>query len=642
MQYLTPIIDRAIFFDNPEFSGAQISPDGQYISFLKPYEGVRNIWMINKNQSFDKAVPATSETHRPISQYYWSRDSNFLLYEQDNGGDENYHIYAVRVDEISQDRLPIAKDLTPFDQVRAILIKRSKLDHQKLLVGINNRDPRWHDLYEIQLESGEIKLLFENTLQLSEYHLDEKDQLSLGSRSLTDGSTELLQLSATGAERCYLSSAEESYAVIRFKNKQQVYMATNVGDRNLVSLAEFDFINLTETILESDPEGEVDLSNISYSDVDDKIVATSYTGAKNRIYWKEERYSRDYAHLCEVLDAEEISFTSGTSDEQEWIVYKGSDVDPGAAYYFNRTTRELRFLFRPRPELPVEALCEMKAVRYDSIDQLSIPAYITQPRISTSELAPAILLVHGGPWARDYWGYNSWVQFLANRGYVVVQINFRGSTGYGKSFLNAGNLEWGRRMQDDISAAAHFLIDNKLAHPDKIGIMGGSYGGYATLAGLAFTPDMYACGVCIVGPSNLFTLLESIPPYWESAREMFHNKMGNPNTEEGKKLLKERSPLFHSLSIKAPLLVAQGNNDPRVKTAESEQIVRAMRDHQLAVEYLNFPDEGHGFANPQNNMAFLAVAERFLSKHLGGRFQEEIPENLQDILSKVIMDIYKI
>ena len=640
MQYETPIVDRAIFFDNPEITGAQVSPDGQYISFLKPLDGMRNIWVMRRGESFETAHPITNEKKQPISSYFWAFDNSKILYVLDNQGDENYHLYAVEPSTTLPTELVVKTDLTPFDNVRVFILRRSRIDYTKLIIAINDRDPSWHDVYSLNIHTGKLVLIYRNDDQLSDFYFDREDVLRMVGRSLPHGGAELLHIKDNQLIRCYETDAEESASIIRFIDKDRAYMVSNRGNRDISTLSIFNLNNYEEEIIEQDPDGEVDLGNVSFSEKENALIATIYTGARNRIYWKDQAWEDAYNNVCASLGSEEIGFISGTLDERLWIVYDDKDTDPGAAYLYDKEAGTIDFLYRPRPALPVEHLVEMIPLRYDSVDGLSIPAYISYPRLKSTEPSSAIIMVHGGPWARDHWGYNSWVQFLANRGYVVMQVNFRGSTGYGKAFLNAGNLEWGRKMQDDITAAAQYLIHNNIAKPDQVGILGGSYGGYATLAGLTFTPDIYACGVCIVGPSNLFTLLDSIPTYWESAREMFHNKMGNPNTEDGQKLLQERSPLFHADKIKSPLLVAQGNNDPRVKTAESEQIVKAMRKLDLAVEYLNFPDEGHGFANPKNNMAFLAVVEKFLAHHLGGRYQEDIPEDLKKILSRVTVDIH--
>ncbi len=638
MTLTASLIDREIFFGNPKISGGQISPDGRFISFIKPLNGVRNIWVKPVDAAFEEALPVTEDQNRPISGYFWSRDSQYILYVQDKGGDENYHVYAVDPSQASAGQVPASINLTDLDNVRAFIYRVPRSDHDKLFIGLNDRDPAWHDLYEIDIRTGERRLMMENTINYNAVYFDLEDHLRLATRSLPDGGTELLQLQDGEWESIMSCSFEETISPSRFHKDGRVHLITNIGDTDLTTLYLLDLESKKLEKIESDPEGQVDFGGTVFSELTDELVATSYVGDRTRIYWRDAAYEADYQWLQEQFPAAEVSFGSSTTDQQRYIVYANSDTDPGAAYLFDRASRELTFLYQPRPELPVEELCEMQPVRYQSLDGLEIPAYLTLPKGATKNL-PAVVFVHGGPWARDYWGYNSYAQFLANRGYAVLQPNFRGSTGYGKHFLNLGNGAWGETMQDDITAGAQYLIDKGIAQADKIAIMGGSYGGYATLAGLAFTPDVYACGVSIVGPSNLFTLLETIPPYWESVREMFHLRLGDPNTEEGRAQLKKKSPFFHAEHIKAPLLVAQGDNDPRVKTAESDQIAIAMRDHGLDVSYLNFPDEGHGFANPDNSMAFLAECERFLAQHIGGRYQEEVPERLQTIIDRVTVDV---
>ena len=635
----TPLIDREIFFGNPEISGGQISPDGKYISFIKPLNGVRNIWVKKVAQDFDQALPITSDTDRPIGGYFWSRDSSRVLFVQDNGGDENYHVYAVDPSMASQGVIPVTKDLTPVEGVRAFIYKLPKGDHDSIYIGLNDRDPAWHDLYKVSISTGERTLILENQVQYSAIYFDLDDQLRLATRTMSDGGTELLKYEDDDWHSLMSCTHEESLSPSRFHQDGRVYLISNRGEVNLSTLYLMDLSTGVTEEIESDPKGKVDFGGLIYSDLREEVIGTSYTSDKTIIYWRDKDFEDDYNHLSSKFTDSEVSFGSGTRDERRYIVYVNSDIDPGAAYLFNRDDRSITFLYRPRPELPVEHLCQMRPVTYNSKDGLEIPAYITLPKNVENAPVPAILFVHGGPWARDFWGYNSYAQFLANRGYAVLQPNFRGSTGYGKSFLNAGNGEWGEAMQDDISAGVAYLIQEGISPSDKIAIMGGSYGGYATLAGLAFTPDIYACGVSIVGPSNLFTLLQSIPPYWESARKMFYLRLGDPNTPQGQKQLRSKSPFFHADKIKAPLLVAQGDNDPRVKTAESNQIAAALHQHNLAVEYLNFPDEGHGFANPDNSMAFLAVCEAFFAKHIGGRYQEHIPERLQSIIDNVTVDV---
>ena len=330
---------------------------------------------------------------------------------------------------------------------------------------------------------------------------------------------------------------------------------------------------------------------------------------------------------------------SSTADEQLMLIAAGSDVEPGERYLFNRKTKKLTFQYRIREALPRASLAPMKAVRYKSSDGLEIPAFLTLPKGIDAKGLPAIVLPHGGPWSRISWGYAGLAQFLANRGYAVLQPNFRGSTGYGKRFLDAGNKEWGQKMQDDVTWGAKYLINEGIADPKRVGVMGGSYGGYATLAGVAFTPDLYAAGVSIVGPSNLITLLESIPPYWEPIRKLFYERMGDPNTAEGKAQLLRQSPLTSADKIKTPLMVVQGANDPRVNKRESDQIVIALRDRGFPVEYIVAPDEGHGFARPVNNMALFASAEKFLAKYLGGRYQESMTPEVGARLKEITVDV---
>ena len=639
---MTPIIDREIFFGNPEIIESQLSPDGKYMAFIKPFNGVRNIWIKKTFEDFDQARPITADTARPIPAYFWSRDSKYILYVQDKGGNENFHVYALDpFSESDNASIPEARNLTPTEGVRSIIYHVARKDPNILFIGLNDRDNSWHDLYQIHIPSGTRQLIKTNDQQIGSWIFDLEDQLRLANRSTSDGGMELLSIEGDEFKPIYQTTVEESHEVIRFhKNKTQFYLATNRGEkRDLAQLVLFNLETLSESLVESDPEGEVDFGNAIFSEYTDELLATTYEGDKPRIYFKDESFKEDYQLIKELLPDVEISFGSSTKDESMWMVHATSDIDPGATYLYDKQTKDLIFQYRPRPRLPIEHLAKMEPIRYASFDGLDIPAYLTIPKDVTPKNLPAIMLVHGGPWARDYWGYHSLAQFLANRGYVVLQPNFRGSTGYGKRFLNAGNGEWGQKMQDDVSAGVRFLIEKGLVDANRVGVMGGSYGGYATLAGLTFTPELYAAGVSIVGPSNLLTLLDSIPPYWETIRNLFYKRMADPNTEEGKALLMKQSPLFHAKNIRVPLLVVQGANDPRVKQAESDQIVYAMNELGLPVEYLIAPDEGHGFARPENNMAFFSTAEKFLAKHLGGRFQEELPEAIALVLSKITVNV---
>ena len=633
------IIDRAILFGNPTIAGAQISPDGHYISFIKPLDGLMNIWVKKLDDPFEAALPVTNDRERPVRSYFWSRDSKYILYVQDKGGDENFHLYSIDPKAASKDTIPPARDISDYGNIRAIIYSLPRNKPDTIILGINDRDPAWHDCYEVSIATGERQLIYENSEKLSAFYFDLEGNLRLTARSTSDGGSEILEIKENGLASILTASLEESISPLKFKDTDHFYFMSNVGEVDLSGLYLYNLKEGSQALLESDPENQVDLHNVSFSKLTQELIATIYIGDKKRIYWKSENHQQDYEYLQSQYPGAELSITSMTKDESKWLFYVNNDTDPGTAYLYIRTTKEIKYLYTPRPDLPTEHLAPMTPVRYKSLDGLEIPAYLTLPKVEGDELLPAVIFVHGGPWARDYWGYNSFAQFLANRGYATLQVNFRGSTGYGKAFLNAAINQWGEKMQDDLTAGAKYLTESGIADPKRIAIAGGSYGGYATLAGLTFTPEVYATGVSIVGPSNLFTLLDTIPPYWESARAMFHKRMGDPNTEEGRAQLKRQSPFFHAKNIKAPLMVAQGDNDPRVKTSESDQIVIAMRKLGLPVTYLNFPDEGHGFANPDNNMAFIAAMEKFLAAHIGGRYQDEISPKLEKIIDKVTVDV---
>ncbi len=638
----TALIDRAIFFDNPTITNAKLSPDGRYITFVKALDDVKNIWIKLIDQPFEEAFPLTNDK-RPITGYFWSRDSQHILYVQDKLGDENFHVYKVKVDTASAESIPEAINLTPYPGVRAMIFRIAKQDDDLIFVGLNDRDPAWHDLYSIRISTGEKTLILQNDQQFGHYVFDLNDKLRLAGRANAEGGNDLLSMEDGEWTERLSVGLEEMIMPHRFHpDGSQIYLETNQGENNdLSTLYLWDYSTGNKTIVHQDPEKKVDFGGVVFSRQTDEILYTVYDGEEPRYYFFNDDVEKDFELIRKKLSEYQIAVTSSTKLEDKWLIVAYSDRDPGATYLYDRNSKELTFLFHPRPELPISELSHVQSVRYPSSDGLQIPAYLTLPQDYSSD-SPAILLIHGGPWHKDSFGYQSTAQFLANRGYVILQPNFRSSTGFGKSFLNAGNLEWGKKMQDDITFGVHFLVENGYADRAKIGIMGGSYGGYATLAALAFTPDVFAVGVDIVGPSNLFTLMETIPPYWESGRKMLYKRVGDPDTEEGREILTAASPLFHADKITAPLMIVQGANDPRVKQAEADQIARALRDRNFPVEYLMAKDEGHGFRDPVNNMAFLAAAEKFLSKHLGGRYQDDMPDHIQERLETLKVDVTKI
>lgn len=640
---LPPVIDRELFFGDPEIAGAQISPDGRFIAFVKPYKGTRNVWVKPTSEPFSAAKPVTADTKRPIPGYFWTRDSKYILFVQDKAGDENYNIFGVNPADpaVPGQEVPAARNLTDAKGARAAIYNVPKSDPGSIFVGLNDRDQAWHDLYKVNIATGERTLLRKNTDRISAWVFDLKGELRLATRAAENGDTEVLRVDADGFKKVYSCGVFETCGPVRFhKDGRRVYMRTNKGDDiDLVRLVLFDPASGKEELVESDPLNRVDFGGAFFSDLRDELVATSYTDERQRFYWRDKGYEADYKFLQKQLPGREIGLGNATQDETLWLISAGSDTEPGERYLFDRKKRKLTRQYQVYEKLPRQYLAKMGYVRYKSADGLEIPAYLTLPRGVEPKNLPMVLVPHGGPWARDAWGYDPFAQFLANRGYAVLQPNFRGSTGYGKKFLNAGNLQWGEKMQEDLTWGVKYLVAQGIVDPKRVAILGGSYGGYATLAGVAFTPDVYAAAVSIVGPSNLITLLESIPPYWEAARKLFLERMGDPSTPEGKARLQRQSPLNSASKIKTSLLVVQGANDPRVKKAESDQIVVALRDRGFPVEYLVAPDEGHGFARPVNNMAMFALAENFLARHVNGRFQESMTPEVTQRLKEITVDV---
>jgi dipeptidyl aminopeptidase/acylaminoacyl peptidase len=640
---LPELLDRNLFFGDPEISGAQISPDGRHITFIRPYQGVRNIWIKATEQTFDQARPLTADD-KPVPGYFWSQDGAYVLYVQDRGGDENFHVWAVDPDgELEADSgVPAARNLTDFDGVRAMIIAVPRQTPDRMLVGLNDRDPALHDVYAVTISSGERELLIQNDQNIAGWVADLEGQVRLAMRQDTAGGMELIRVEDGTLGEVILSCTwEETCAPIRFfPEGDKAWFMSNRGEENdLVGLYVMDVHSGELELFERDPDNEVDFGGAVFSPDTDQLLATVYVGDRPRIYPHNDAFAADLEFLREQLPEGEIGLPSQTTDGSLALVSLSRDVDPGAVYLFNRGERTIELLYRSRPEIPVESMASMQPIRYTARDGLEIPAYLTLPHGVEPENLAVVAVIHGGPWARDTWGYRSQVQFLANRGYAVLQPNFRSSTGFGKAFLNAGNNQWGDAMQDDITDGIKYLIEQGIADPDRVCIMGGSYGGYATLAGMTFTPELYACGVNIVGVSNLITLINSIPAYWGPARMLFTLRMGDPETEEGRAQLERQSPINHVDAIQKPLLIIHGANDPRVRQAEADQIVVAMREAELPVEYIVAPDEGHGFRGRENRLAMFARIEQFLADHLGGRYQPDMEADISERLAAITVDI---
>jgi dipeptidyl aminopeptidase/acylaminoacyl peptidase len=638
---LPPLIDRDLLFGEIEIAGAQLSPDGKFMSFMKPHNGARNIWVKRTNEPFDAARPVTAESRRPIPSHFWSRDSKFILFVKDNAGDENFNVYAVDPAAApAADNVPPARNLTDRKGVRAQIYAVPRALPGVIFLGLNDRDQAWHDLYRLELATGKLTLLRENKDRVTRWIFDNAGKLRLASRVAANGTQDILRVDADKLTPIYSCRVLEQCDPGRFdKENKKIYLVRNDGDaRNFSELALLDAATGAAVKVESDPLGQVDFGAARFSDLTDELVATSYTSARRRLYFKSKAHEADYKFLESKLPNREINFPSASADESLWIVSANADVEPGEVYLYNRKAKSLELQYRMREKLPRASLSPMRDIEYPSSDGLKIPAYLTLPKGLPEKDLPLVVFPHGGPWGRDYWRYDTFAQFLANRGYAVLQPNFRASTGYGKSFLNAGNRQWGRTMQDDLTWGVKHLVAKGIVNPKRVAIAGISYGGYATLAGVAYTPDLYAAGVPIVAPANLITLLESIPPYWEAVRSEFALRMGDLTTPEGRKDLTAMSPVAAAKNIRAPLLVVQGANDPRVKKRESDQVVVAVRDRGLPVEYLVAPDEGHGFARPINNLAMIAAMEKFLAKHIDGRYQADMPAAVAKRLAEITVD----
>ena len=636
-----PLLDRELIFGNPEIAAAQLSPDGRYIAFLKPWKDTRNIWVKKTEEPYSAARLLTTEAHRPIPAFFWSRDGKRILFVKDKDGDENFNVYAVdpAAAPAAGQEAPAARNITEAKGARALIYALPKADPDVIYVGLNDRDAAWHDVYQVKISTGARTLVRKNTERVAGWEFDLQGRLRLGTRVADNGETEVLRVDEGALTKVYSCSVFETCGPDRFhKDGKRVYLQTNKGDADLARLVLFDPQDGREEAVESDPLKRVDFGSTIFSEATDELVATTYDDERTRVYFRDKAWEADYKWLQQQRPGLDLQVTSITADDSMLMVSATGDVEPGEIFIFDRKARRIVPQYRLRERIDRAHLASMKPIHYPSSDGLEIPAFVTLPKGVPAKGLPLVVVPHGGPWARTGWGYSGLPQFLANRGYAVLQPNFRGSTGYGKKFLNAGNKQWGDLMQDDLTWGVNHLVAQGIADPRRVGIMGGSYGGYATLAGLTFTPDLYAAGVSIVGPSNLITLLETIPPYWEALRIIFRERMGDSRTEEGRKQLERQSPLNSAQKIKTPLLVAQGANDPRVNKAESDQIVIALRDRGFPVEYVVAPDEGHGFQRPVNNMALYADAEAFLARHLGGRYQAEMAADVVARLKEITVD----
>jgi dipeptidyl aminopeptidase/acylaminoacyl peptidase len=640
---LPPIIDRALIFGDPEIASAQLSPDGTYMTFIKPYRDVRNVWLKKREEPFDAAKPLTADS-RPVTGYFWSQDSKFVLYVQDKGGNENYHVYAVDPTAAAEAEtgVPPARDLTPLENVRAIIYAVPEDKPEEILVGLNHRDATYHDVYRVKIATGERTLLIENTQKVGFWVYDRSGDVRLAYRQKEDGGNEILRVEGEKLVSVYgVTYLEQVFPQGWDPEEKRIYISTNKGEEvDLARLELLDPATGKTVVVESDPKKEVDLGGAVFDEQTDELMATYYIGDRVRIYPKTGRAKQDLERMRKNLPDGDYSVPSSTHDMRYSLVTVSSDVEPGATYLYDREKGSFTLQYRVREELPRESLAPMKPMTYTARDGMTIHGYLTLPKGVPAKNLPLILHPHGGPWARDTWDFDAYAQFFANRGYAVFQPNFRGSSGYGEKFLNAGNHEWGTgAMQHDLTDAVNLMVKQGIADPKRVCIHGGSYGGYATLAGVAFTPELYACAIPYVAPSSLITLIESFPAYWRPfLKGSWYLRVGDPENPADREDLESRSPINFIDRIQVPMLVVHGANDPRVKQAESDAIVAALRDKGQAVQYIVAPDEGHGFRAPANRMAMAVAMETFLATHLGGRLQEDVPEDLAAHLASITVD----
>jgi dipeptidyl aminopeptidase/acylaminoacyl peptidase len=617
-QSTVPLIPRKLLFGNPDKASPRISPDGSKLAFLAPVDGVLNVW-VGPVGDPDAARPVTKDAVRGIRIFFWAFTSEHILYLQDKAGDENWRLYSVNLMDKS------IKDLTPMEGVQAQVVRVSPDYPSQILVGINDRDPQLHDVYLVHIDTAERAMVQENTEGYVSFLCDDAYRVRFAQKMIPDGSIEIFQKEDEDWSVYQKIPMEDTLSTspIEMNKEGTVLYMTDSRGRDTAALYSLDLESGEKDLIAEDERTDVDDILIHPTSKVPLAVAFNYERKEWRIM--DGSIAKDLAYLRTVADGD-VEVVSWTQDLSHWIVAFTMDNGPVRYYLHDHRAVKARFLFTNRSALEGVKLSHMHPVVIPARDGLDLVSYYTLPpeyegQTRPDHPLPMILFVHGGPWGRDSWGYNSFHQFMANRGYAVLSVNFRASTGFGKGFINSSNLEWGAKMHDDLIDGVDWAIREGIADPERIAIMGGSYGGYATLVGVTFTPDKFACGVDIVGPSNLITLINSVPPYWQPMIEMFAKRMGDHRTEEGRKLLKSRSPLTYVDRILRPLLIGQGANDPRVNQTESDQIVHAMQEKNIPVTYVLYPDEGHGFARPENNISFLTVAEAFLAEHLGGRYE---------------------
>jgi dipeptidyl aminopeptidase/acylaminoacyl peptidase len=613
LSQLPPLIPRDLLLGNPERWHPTLAPDGSRIAWIAPdKDGVRQVWVSTRGADDQRCV--TADRRRGIIFYGWAWDSTTILYIQDSDGDENYHMFGVDLTSGN------VRDLTPWQGVRCEFVAANRKYPDELLLALNVRDRSKLDVWRVSIANGEARLDTKNPGDVLGWLADDDMVVRVATAVATDGAYEvrIRKNDASPWQTLARAGADEEVFALGFsRDGRELFLKSSIGSgtlrvisRNLESGAEREIAE----------RADLDAEGVIIHPIRREIEAIAF--APGRREWRivDPAVAGDFEALAQVADGD-FAIAGREESDHTWIVEYEGDRIPPRYFLWDRATRRASFMFSSKPELDNYAFAPTNPVRYRARDGMELHAYLTLPAGLEGRALPMVLFVHGGPWARDYWGYNAWVQILANRGYAVLQPNYRGSTGYGKKYLHAGDLQWGRAMQDDLTDAVGWAVAEKIADPGRVAIFGGSYGGYAALAGATFTPDLYTCAVDLVGPSSLFTLLSSVPPYWLPIVNIFKRRMGDLSNPAHTEMLRNASLLFSAERIRIPMLIAQGANDPRVTQQESEQIVAAIEKNGGSATYVLYPDEGHGFARPENNIDFMARVERFLAEHLGGRFE---------------------
>ncbi len=618
------LIPRDVLFGNPQRAQARLSPDGKYLSFVAPVDDVLNVW-VGPADDMSQAKPVTQEKVRPVRSHDWTYDSKHILYPQDTNGNENFHLFATNVET------GVTKDLTPIDGVRAEVQEISPKFPTEILVGLNDRDKQLHDIWRVNIETGEKELVQQNP-GVAGYLTDDDFNVRLALNYTPTGGLVWLVPEGEGDAKKWKEFQEfgpedaMTSGPAGFDKSARTLYFQDSRNRDTAGLFAMNLDDGKVSLIAEDPRA--DAGGVLAHPTEKNIEAVSFDYSRNEWKFLDKAIKADFDYLKTIQDGD-IIVADRTLDDKQWIVAFLQDDGPVKTYRYVRGPEpKATFLFQNRDDLDDYPLVKMHTPVIKSRDGLNLVSYLSLPPGSDpdgdgvpNKPLPMVLNVHGGPWARDSWGLNPYHQWLANRGYAVLSVNYRGSTGFGKNFINAANGEWSGKMHDDLLDAVKWAVDEGVADKDKVAIMGGSYGGYATLVGMTYTPDVFAAGVDIVGPSSLVTLLQNIPPYWAPFMPVMKVRVGDVDTEEGRAKLLKCSPLTLVDKIEKPLLIGQGANDPRVTQLEADQIVKAMQEHKIPVTYVLYPDEGHGFARPENRMSFNAVTEAFLAEQLGGRFE---------------------